>query len=379
METAHSRSGTSLAEKGCGYGGGGFVAPGRAAPAQRAPSIALRHQYTGVAESFGTGPPLTAKPSPGNFLRIGGGGNGGDPRPAPARDRSRELRPKAWASLGEQAISTRPSSPGYSLASRGIFGDPMRDPQFADALHSPSPAAYVPQSGAAQAQQIRSDRPSSPQASLHRALPDAAFFYSNSGHNHTVGAADYWAVEPGGTPHGLSSIGAQAISARPSSPAASLASRGNFGDPFWTDTARHGVGPGGVNPARAARPDLRTAPVIGMPRGPRTQFHRQRGYLGAGRYVPGPGRYRRDECDVGSRMRKGDGGAGGRAVGRKKASPAYSLGTRKDWERKPRTADAAGPGRCRRGFADRPHSPSYSFGLKPKLRVESTPGPGSYG
>ena len=212
-------------------------------------------------------------------------------------------------------------------------------------------------------------------------LPDATYFHSNDAHNHKVGPADYWESDAGEyTPHGLSSIGAQAVSARPSSPAVSLSSRGAFGSPFWTDVSRHGIGPGGVPPDhRAARPDMRTAPKIKIGRGKRTQFHRQHGYLGGNRYVPGPGRYRRDECDIGARMRPGDRGAGGRAVGRKKASPAFSLGTRKEWECPPKTADSAGPGRCRRGFADRPHSPSYSFGLKPPLPVDTTPGPGSYG
>ena len=159
-ETPHTRAGSSLIEKGLGYGGGGFVAPGRAAPAARAPSPSLRATYSGVVPGYGKGPSPGTPASPGNFLKIGGGGNGGDPRPAPAADRSRELRPKAWASIGESNLSTRPSAPAYSMSVRGVFGDPMRDPQMSDALHSPSPAAYSPQAGAACAQQANSLRPS---------------------------------------------------------------------------------------------------------------------------------------------------------------------------------------------------------------------------
>lgn len=342
----------------------GFRAPGRRPRTQgTGPSKRSRiHPFETPADSR-----FSCTPLPGNFLRVRSGTGGAMQR---AMDGPRaDLRPKAWASIGPMVVSSRPSSPSYTLHDRTVFGDPIMDPSFTEARRTPSPAVYSPMEAA------RSDRPMSPLSSLHAALPDETYFHSNSPSRHRVGPGDHTvAREP--LPHG-----AQVLSHRASSPASSLASRGCFGDPMWTDSARHGVGPGGVGRDRAGRPDLRTPPAVRIGTGRRYNFERERGW-GA----PGPGQYQRDEGDIGTRSAPGGTdrrvGRGGRAP-RGRSSPAHSLGSRDSWKRTSKQWDLAGPARERQAraddFADRASAPRFSFGMRHWQPSNDVPGPGAYG
>ena len=279
-----------------------------------------------------------------------------------------DLRPKAWASMGPMVVSGRPTSPAYSLAYRGIFGDPLMDPSMAERRRTPSPMVYSP------LQAFRSDRPMSSHSSLHAKLPDPTEFYTNSSRKHYIGPGDHSLVRdppPGGY---------QALSTRASSPMASLSSRNLFGDPLFSDAARHGAGPGGVPPARAGRPDLKVVSPSRFHTGARHCFERDAGYLGDGLYVPGPGCYRRREGDMGTRCRK-DGS--GTRVPRGRSSAAHSLGSRDSWKRVPKQASRDGPARAHMQgadpFADRAKAPRFSFGRRPRHCVSDTPGPGAYG